>query len=112
MRRGARIGFCLNPDGVEYSSNQEADFLSAFGYDPVELTASCLREKLKGRFEASVGGSVGWEFPFGFCAQVSYHYCLTDLVETQYNPYNWVEVANHAHCLALTVGYAFGIGGR
>lgn len=104
-----RAGICLSPDHIYYNSNQDAPFLSEFGYSSAETTHQCLVEKLSGRPEAGVGLSVGYEFENGFSVQGSYFYTVTDLVETDVNAYGWTEHTNRANTFQLTIGHAIGL---
>lgn len=106
---GARFGFCLSPDNVTYESNQEDAVFDKFDYPTNELTQNIMQDKLKGKFDLGVGLQIGWEFTNNLSVQAAYHYSVLDLVETQYNSYNWVEQDNNAHSFQLTVGYALGI---
>lgn len=106
---GARFGFCLSPDNVTYESNQEDPVFKKFDYPTNELTQNIMQDKLKGKFDVGVGLQIGWEFQNGLSVQAAYHYSVLDVVETQYNSYNWVEQDNNAHSFQLTVGYALGI---
>ena len=107
-----RAGICLTPENISYESNQDAAFLSDFGYCDSETTHQCLVEKFGGKAEAAVGFSVGYEFENGFSVQGSYFYTFTDLVTTSLNTYGWTERPNRANSFLLTVGYAIGLDGK
>ncbi len=104
---GVRAGFCLTPEQITYSSNQEDDIFARFHYETVAATQDALRDKLKGKTDIGVGGSLGYEFSAGVSVQVTYHYSVLDLIRTEYNLYNWTETTNHAHQFQFSVGYAF-----
>ena len=104
---GGRVGFCLTPEHITYTSNQEDEIFNRFHYETVEATQTALRDKLKGKTDIGIGGSLGYEFPAGVSLQLAYHYSVLDLIRTEYNLYNWTETPNHAHQIQFSVGYAF-----
>lgn len=104
-----RGGACLNPEGVSYESNQDEAFLAKFKYSSSASTRECLKEKLSGRPEVGVGGTIGYEFPIGITVSGDYLYTVTDLVATSVNAYGWTEQENRAHTVRVMVGYAIGL---
>ncbi len=104
-----RAGACLNPESVSYESNQDEAFLSEFKYSSSESTRQCLKEKLSGRLDVGIGGTLGYEFPVGLSFSCDYFYTVTDLVSTAVNAYGWTEQENRAHTVRVMVGYAIGL---
>lgn len=80
---GGRIGANLSPDNLSYTGNQEDEKFSALGYPGVKETERLLRDKLKGRPDAALGGGIGYEFPFGMTVDLRYHYSLTNSIKTE-----------------------------
>ena len=68
-----------------------------------------LKDKLKGRPDAALGGGIGYDSPFGMTLDLRYHYSLTNSIKTETNTYNWVEHDNHNQQIELTVGYMINI---
>ena len=106
---GGRIGANLSPSNLTYAGNQEDAKFSALGYPSVKETERMLKDKLKGRPDAALGGGIGYDFPFGMTLDLRYHYSLTNSIKTETNTYNWVEHDNHNQQIELTVGYMINI---
>ena len=106
---GGRIGANLSPSNLTYTGNQEDAKFSALGYPSVKETERMLKDKLKGRPDAALGGGIGYDFPFGMTLDLRYHYSLTNSIKTETNTYNWVEHDNHNQQIELTVGYMINI---
>lgn len=106
---GGRIGANLSPNGLTYTGNQEDTKFSALGYPSVKETERLLKDKLKGRPDAALGGGIGYDFPFGMTLDLRYHYSLTNSIKTETNTYNWVEHDNRNQQIELTVGYMINI---
>ena len=105
---GGFAGFNLSPDGLTYTSNQEEPQYFEVYREDTATTWACMKEKVSGKADLGAGAVLGYEFPMGLCVGMSYGYSLGDLIETKTNTYNWEENANHAHRIALMVGWAFG----
>ena len=106
---GGRIGANLSPSNLTYTGNQEDAKFSALGYPNLKETEGMLKGKLKGRPDATLGGGIGYDFPFGMTLDLRYHYSLTNSIKTETNTYNWVEHDNHNQQIELTVGYMINI---
>ena len=105
---GGFAGFNLSPDGLTYTSNQDDPQYFEVYREDAATTWACMKNKISGKADLGVGAVLGYEFPMGICVGMSYGYSLGDLIETKTNIYNWEENPNHAHRIALMVGWAFG----
>ncbi len=102
---GGKAGANLSPRGVTYTSNQEDPKFSSYGYGTVAETERLLKDKLTGCADVSLGGGIGYEFPFGLAVDVRYHYNLLNSIKTETNVFRWVEHANHGQQIELGVSY-------
>lgn len=106
---GGFAGFNLSPTAITYNSNQEEAQYFTIYHETVDQTAGYLKDKLVGKSDLGAGAELGYEFPFGFCIELSYGYSIADLIESRSNTYNWIENKNNAHRVAFTLGWAFGV---
>ena len=106
---GGRIAAVLTPKGISYSSNQEDEKFARFEWATTSETERQMNEKLTGRPDASIGGGLGYEFPFGLNLNLRYHYGLTNVIRTEINDFNWAEKKTNSHSIELSVGYFFNL---
>lgn len=102
---GGKAGANLSPRGITYKSNQEDPKFSSYGYGTVSETERLLKDKLTGCADVSLGGGIGYEFPFGLAVDVRYHYNLLNSIKTETNVFRWVEHANHGQQIEFGVSY-------
>ena len=68
---GGRIGANLSPSNLTYTGNQEDAKFSALGYPSVKETERMLKDKLKGRPDAALGGRIGYGLPIRYDARLA-----------------------------------------
>lgn len=97
---GANIGSCLNTSsGITYKSTVGTVAQHMQSQEQI-------RQTLKGRANINAGVIIGYEFKFGLSVEASYFYGLTDIIETNVNPYNFAESKNHPRSFQFTLGWA------
>ncbi len=106
---GGRLGANLSPENLSYEGNQEDAKFKKWKYPSVEETERVMRSKLKGRPDAALGGGVGYDFHWGICIDLRFHYSLGSTIKTETNTFNWVECANHNWQAELMVAYVIDI---
>lgn len=102
---GLRVGFNINPKNIKYTSNGEDT------YGPDIKVEQGMRQVLKGKNNIAPGIILGYESPKGWLIDLSYHYGLNDVIETQVNSFNFIENTNNTHSIQLTVGWLFSFNG-
>ncbi len=98
LRAAPRMGFVVNPEAITYTSNSHA-----YGSD--QDIQQGLRNVLKGRIDFSIGAGLAYEFKFGLGIEAMYYFGISDVVETLYNSYNFIENSNRSSSAQLTVAY-------
>lgn len=85
---GGRLGANLSPENLSYEGNQEDKKFEKWKYPSVEETERVMRSKLKGRPDAALGGGVGYDFHWGICIDLRFHYSLGSTIKTETNTFN------------------------
>jgi len=96
---GASVGFILNAERLDYTSN-----MPELGPD-LQIQQS-LRQALKGRGNVGLVAGVGYELPMGLGLDVRYIYGFTDVIETQANGFYFIESKNANTTIEATLSYA------
>lgn len=102
---GASVGFCLNnSSGISYDSNSGNIMQNMQAQEHI-------RQSLKGRSNLIAGVCAAYEFQFGLVLEAGYFHGLTDVVETNVNPYDFTESRNNSTKYQLIIGWAIGRAG-
>jgi len=97
---GASVGFILNADRLDYTSN-----MPELGPD-LQIQQS-LRQALTGRGNVGLVAGIGYELPIGLGLDVRYIYGFSDVIETQANGFYFIESKNANTTIEATVSFAF-----
>jgi|GEM_PF-6677853 hypothetical protein len=104
---GCRMSWCLNRNGVRFSSTRSALYSQSDGQ-----TEERIQESLSGKMVTSSGLKLGWESERGWAVELSYHQSLNDAVRTNTNEYGYTEEKNPSQSVELTIGYSLTIWDR
>lgn len=97
---GASVGFILNADRLNYTSNKPE-----LGPDLQIQQSLC--QALKGRGNVGIVLGAGYELPMGLGLDFRYIYGFSDVIETQANGFYFIESKNANSTIEATVSFAF-----
>lgn len=97
---GGNLGSCLNSSsGIHYDSS--------FGSASYDLqNQEHISKALKGRANITACAIAAYEFKIGLSVEAGYYYGITDIIETNVNPYNFSESPNKVHSIQFSIGWA------
>lgn len=102
---GPRLGLNLNPYNIIYTSSGTGK-LSDFGTDSQQEQQ--LRNVLKGQNQFGLDFHFGIEIKgAGLNLDFRYYHGLSDVVQTEFNPYNFIETSNRSKAFQLTLAWEF-----
>ena len=105
VKLGPELGFIIDRSALRYTSNQPE-------VGPDLQIEQSLSEVLKGNNMVSLMMGIGYDLSNGLGIDFSYHFGISDAIETVANGFYFIENPNAQHSMAFTLSYAIPFSSR